>query len=54
MMKDISLGQYYPADSLLHRLDPRIKLLATILYLVAAFPPKAIGAFCSLSGSRSF
>ena len=29
-MKDITLGQYYPADSIIHRLDPRVKLLAVI------------------------
>lgn len=37
MLKDITLGQYYPADSVIHRLDPRVKLFATILYIVALF-----------------
>jgi len=32
-LKDITLGQYYPANSILHRLDPRSKLFATILLL---------------------
>ena len=31
-MKNISLGQYYPADSALHRLDPRVKLIGTLIY----------------------
>ena len=31
MIRDITLGQYYPADSILHRLDPRVKLVGTIL-----------------------
>ncbi len=37
MFRDITLGQYYPADSILHRLDPRVKLLATLLYIIALF-----------------
>ena len=34
MIRDITLGQYYPADSILHKLDPRVKLVATISFLV--------------------
>ena len=37
MLKDITLGQYYPADSVIHKLDPRVKLVATILYIVSLF-----------------
>ncbi len=37
MLKDITLGQFYPADSVIHRLDPRVKLLGTFLYIVALF-----------------
>ena len=37
MIRDITLGQYYPADSILHKLDPRVKLVATISFLVALF-----------------
>ena len=37
MLKDITLGQYYPADSILHKLDPRVKLLGTVLYIVSLF-----------------
>ncbi len=36
-MKDISFGQYYPVQSPIHRLDPRIKLLAVIMYIVVIF-----------------
>lgn len=42
MLKDITLGQYYPADSLIHRLDPRVKLLCTIIYLVSLFVCRGI------------
>ena len=34
MLKDITLGQYFPGDTLAHRLDPRTKLLATVLYKI--------------------
>ena len=37
MFKDITLGQYYPADSVLHRLDPRTKFLGTILFILSVF-----------------
>ena len=35
-MKSIALGQYYPADSAIHRLDPRIKVIMALLYIVSA------------------
>ena len=37
MLRDITLGQYYPVDSLLHRLDPRTKLFGTLVYIVTLF-----------------
>ena len=37
MLKDITLGQYFPGNSLLHRLDPRSKLILLIVYIVALF-----------------
>ena len=36
-MKDVSFGQYYPAQSFVHRMDPRIKILLSIAYIVAVF-----------------
>ena len=36
-MKQISLGQYYPTSSIMHRLDPRTKVIGALLYIVAAF-----------------
>ncbi|RHR06144.1 energy-coupling factor transporter transmembrane protein EcfT [Pseudoflavonifractor sp. AF19-9AC] len=36
-LKDITLGQYFPGNSLVHRLDPRTKLIAVTLYIVALF-----------------
>ena len=37
MIRDITLGQYYPTDSVLHRLDPRVKLVGTLVYVVSLF-----------------
>lgn len=37
MFKDLTLGQYYPVDSFMHRLDPRAKLLGTLLFLISLF-----------------
>ena len=37
MIRDITLGQYYPGNSFIHRLDPRVKILATVFYIVALF-----------------
>ncbi len=37
MIRDITLGQYYPADSPLHRLDPRVKLVGTLIYVISLF-----------------
>ncbi|MCD8039493.1 MAG: energy-coupling factor transporter transmembrane protein EcfT [Lachnospiraceae bacterium] len=37
MLRDITLGQYYQADSIIHRLDPRVKLGSTILFIISLF-----------------
>ncbi|MBR5597546.1 MAG: energy-coupling factor transporter transmembrane protein EcfT [Lachnospiraceae bacterium] len=37
MLKDITLGQYYQTESVLHRLDPRVKLVGTIVYIISLF-----------------
>lgn len=37
MFKDIAFGQYYPTDSVVHRMDPRMKLFLTVLFVVAIF-----------------
>lgn len=37
MIRDITLGQYYPAESVIHRLDPRIKIIATLCFIVSLF-----------------
>ena len=37
MLKDITLGQYFPGHSAIHRLDPRTKLILTMVYIIALF-----------------
>lgn len=37
MLRDITLGQYYQTESVIHRLDPRVKLIATIVYIISLF-----------------
>ena len=44
MLRDITLGQYYPADSVIHKLDPRVKLFATFIYIISLFCFKGIAA----------
>ena len=41
MLKDITLGQYFPGKSLVHRLDPRTKLIMLVVYIVALFTSKS-------------
>lgn len=44
-MRDITIGQYYPADSLLHKLDPRVKLVGTFVFLISLFAGKGLVAY---------
>ncbi len=44
-MRDITLGQYFPGDSILHRLDPRAKIILAVIYIVAIFTAKSVSAF---------
>ena len=37
MLKDITLGQYYQTDSIIHRLDPRVKLATTLAFIISLF-----------------
>ena len=37
MIREMTLGQYYPADSVIHRLDPRVKLAGTLIFIITIF-----------------
>lgn len=43
MLKDITLGQYYPVSSVLHSLDPRVKLAGTLIFMVSLFIVNSFG-----------
>jgi len=45
MLRDITIGQYYPVNSPIHRLDPRVKILATFVYITALFIVKDFNAY---------
>ena len=45
MLRDITLGQYYPADSVIHKLDPRVKLMATLVYIMSLFTFRGAAGF---------
>ena len=49
MLSDITLGQYYPGNSLLHRLDPRVKLLLLLVFLIEVFVFSSAPAYALLS-----
>ena len=45
MLKDITLGQYFPGNTAAHRLDPRTKILLVVLYIAALFTAKSLLAY---------
>ena len=46
MLKDITLGQYYPTESPIHKLDPRVKLFGTLVFIVSLFLAKNPAVYC--------
>ncbi len=48
MLKDITLGQFFPGNTIIHRLDPRAKLILTILYIAATFLAKNQWSFIAI------
>ncbi|MDO4632239.1 MAG: energy-coupling factor transporter transmembrane component T [Eubacteriales bacterium] len=45
MIRDITIGQYYPADSVIHRLDPRTKLVGTLVFIISLFMFRSFAAY---------
>ena len=45
MLRDITLGQYFPGDTVVHRLDPRTKIILLIVYIIALFTAKGFAAY---------
>jgi energy-coupling factor transport system permease protein len=42
MLKDITIGQYFPGDSVIHRMDPRFKIICTMLFIVTLFAGSSV------------
>ena len=49
MLKDITLGQYFPGDTVAHRLDPRTKILLVVLYITALFCAKGVVTYAIMT-----
>lgn len=49
MLRDITIGQYYPADSVIHKLDPRTKLMATLVYILSLFVFRNVAGFAAVT-----
>ncbi|MDR2889579.1 MAG: energy-coupling factor transporter transmembrane protein EcfT, partial [Lachnospiraceae bacterium] len=45
MLRDITLGQYYQTDSVIHRLDSRVKLVTTLVFIVSLFLVRDFGGY---------
>lgn len=45
MIREITIGQYYPADSFIHRLDPRVKIVCTLLFLISLFVQNSLPGY---------
>jgi len=50
MLRDVTLGQYFPGHSPVHRMDPRTKILITIGYIVVLFIAKGVAAYLAVAG----
>ena len=51
MLRDITLGQYYSGESWIHRLDPRVKIIATLLFIVEIFIINSFEGFATAFGA---
>ncbi len=45
MLREITIGQYYRADSIIHKLDPRTKIMGTILFIISLFIGRSLPAY---------
>lgn len=45
MIREITLGQYYPTDSVIHKLDPRVKLAGTMIFIISLFVFRSVEAY---------
>ena len=53
MLNNITMGQYYPTDSAVHRLDPRTKILLTVFFIVGVFMIHSLWGYALALGSEA-
>ena len=49
MLRDITIGQYYQTDSVIHRLDPRVKLMGTLIFIITLFLGKSVWLYLGVT-----
>lgn len=49
MLRDITIGQYYQTDSVIHRLDPRVKLMGTLIFIVSLFLGRSVWLYLGVT-----
>jgi energy-coupling factor transport system permease protein len=49
MLKDITIGQYYQAESVIHELDPRVKLMGTLVFIVSLFLGQSVWLYIGVT-----
>ena len=54
MLKDITLGQYFPGDTAVHRLDPRTKILLVLVYIILIFSVNSFAGSAVLAAYPNF
>ena len=45
MLREMTIGQYYQAESRLHRLDPRVKLVGTLIFIISLFISQKVSCY---------
>jgi len=53
-VRDITLGQYFPGNTVIHKIDPRVKIILTIAYIVGVFLAKNLWSFILIAASAIF
>lgn len=54
MLSNITIGQYFPGDSFLHRMDPRAKLIATMIFIISIFFAESVASYLIAGGFTIF
>lgn len=50
MLSNITIGQYFPGQSFIHKMDPRVKILATMIFIVAIFLAETVASYAVVAG----